>query len=105
MLPESSDMINLRNIPIKRKLISIIMLISTIVLVLMSSAYIVFEYNSNRAAAKKNLSTLGVVIASNSSAALAFDSRQDAAEILEAFKADEHIIAACLYDKNGDIFA
>src|SRR5690606_22471160 len=54
---------------------------------------------------KKNLSTLGVVIASNSSAALAFDSRQDAAEILEAFKADEHIIAACLYDKNGDIFA
>ena len=81
------------------------MLISTIVLVLMSSAYIVFEYNSNRAAAKKNLSTLGVVIASNSSAALAFDSRQDAAEILEAFKADEHIIAACLYDKNGDIFA
>jgi len=48
--------------------------------------------------------TLGKVIASNSSAALAFDSEKDANEILSALKANPHIVAACLFNKDGKLF-
>ncbi len=44
-------------------------------------------------------------IASNSTAALAFDNADDAAAVLAAFKADPHIVAAALYDAHGKLFA
>jgi hypothetical protein len=71
----------------------------------MASAYIVFEYFSYRKAESNKVSTLALVIASNSSAALAFQSDDDANEILNALKADKYITAACLFDVNGNIFA
>jgi len=45
------------------------------------------------------------VIATNSTAALAFENPDDAAAVLAAFKADPHIVAAALYDGEGRIFA
>ena len=44
-------------------------------------------------------------IASNSTAALAFQNPEDAALVLTAFKADPHIAAAALYDAQGRVFA
>lgn len=96
---------NLKDTPIRRKLTSVMLLTCSVVLILMCSTYIVFEYYSLRNTVKNNVSTLGGIIASNSSAALAFESNKDAEEILGALKADKHIIAACLYDKQGEIFA
>lgn len=75
------------------------------VLMLLVSTYLVLEYYSFRKASKDNLLTLGRIIASNSSAALAFDSPEDAIEILSALESNTHILAACLYDKDGHIFA
>jgi PAS domain S-box-containing protein len=95
----------LRDAPIQRKLMSVIMLTCLAVLVLMVSAYLMLEYYSFRKATGNNLLTLGGVIASNSSAALAFDSPKDANEILSALKANPHIVEACLYDIDGEIFA
>src|SRR4051794_20124109 len=96
---------NLKDAPIQKKLLNIIMLACITVLILIVSAYLILEYYTFRKAALNNVLTLGEVIASNSSAALAFDSPNDAAEILAALKANPHIVAACLYDKNGKIFA
>ncbi|HEX8357688.1 MAG TPA: ATP-binding protein, partial [Segetibacter sp.] len=48
---------------------------------------------------------LGELVSANCTAALAFHDHEDAFEILRALKAEKHIIAACLYDKNGKIFA
>ncbi|HEY0667301.1 MAG TPA: ATP-binding protein, partial [Sphingobacteriaceae bacterium] len=53
----------------------------------------------------ENVSTLGVIVAANSSAALAFDSADDADEILRALKGNKHIVTACLYNKEGKLFA
>src|SRR5690606_12110474 len=53
----------------------------------------------------QQLTTLSQIIATNSTAALAFDDVEDATEILSALKAEEDIIQACLYDKNGVLFA
>src|SRR5438132_3075465 len=49
----------------------------------------------------KNLATLGRVIAANSTASLAFANQADAREILSALKAEPHVVAAALYDKDG----
>lgn len=98
-------MMNIKDVPIQRKLMSVILLTCSIVLFFICSAYIIFEYYSFKKILKNNVSTLGVVIASNSSAALAFESPEDATEILAALKGNQHIVAACLYDKGNNIFA
>lgn len=96
---------NIKNTSIRRKLMRVILVTCSVVLVLMCGAYLVFEYFSSKNTIKNNVSTLAVIIASNSSAALAFDSQADATEILDALKADKHIVAAALYDTNGKLFA
>jgi len=95
----------LKDTPIQRKLMSVILLTCAVSLSLMCIAYSIFEYYTYRQTVKTNVSTLASVIASNSSAALAFLSNRDAHEILNALKAEEHIVAACLYDKDGAVFA
>lgn len=95
----------LRDAPIQRKLMSVMMLTCLVVLLLMGSAYILLEYFSYRDSLKTNTATLAAVISSNSSGALAFDSQKDANEILNALRAEPHIVAACLYDINGKLFA
>lgn len=94
----------LRDIPIQRKLMSVILITSAIVLSLMCLAYIFLEYNSYKKTVKGNVSTLGAVIASNSSAALAFDNASDAQEVLNALEAEENIVLAALYKNDGTIF-
>ena len=94
----------LKDAPIQRKLQSVILLTCITVLLLIVSAYLVLEYFSFRKTEHRNVITLGKVIASNSSGALAFDSQKDANEILGALKANPHIVVACLYDKDGNLF-
>jgi NADH:ubiquinone oxidoreductase subunit 5 (subunit L)/multisubunit Na+/H+ antiporter MnhA subunit len=60
---------NIKNTSIRRKLMRVILITCSVVLVLMCGAYLVFEYFSSKDTIKNNVSTLGVVIASNSSAA------------------------------------
>lgn len=95
----------LRDTPIQRKLMSVILLTCGIVLSLMCLAYIALEYYTFRNTVKTHISTLGAVIASNSSAALAFDSPEDAREVLNALDAEENIELAALYNNAGEIFA
>ncbi|HMT28819.1 MAG TPA: ATP-binding protein [Bacteroidia bacterium] len=95
----------LKDTPIRKKLLSVMMITSASVLGLMCIAYIALEYISFRKNLKTNTEILGAVIASNSSAALAFLSVDDANEILNALTAEKHIVAACLYDRNGKLFA
>jgi signal transduction histidine kinase len=75
------------------------------VLLLTCVAYFTYEYYSFRQTTAQQLATLGKIIAANSTAALAFESKEDADEILGALSAEPHIIEACLYDKDGKRFA
>jgi len=94
----------LKDAPIQRKLQSVILLTCITVLLLIVTAYLILEYYSFRKTEYNNVATLGKVIAYNSSGALAFDSQKDANEILSALKANSHIVVACLYDKEGNVF-
>ncbi len=91
--------------PIKRKLTAILLLISGLVLLLTSAAFVTYEVMAFRQTTLKNLSTLGRVIAANSTASLAFANEADATEILSALRAEPHVVAAGLYDRDRRLFA
>jgi uncharacterized membrane protein affecting hemolysin expression len=95
----------LKNMPIRRKLIAINLLTSTVVLVLMIVSVFTYEYLRLRRATVLQVSTVGQIIAANSTAALAFTNQNDADEILSALKGKPDITAAALYDKNGKLFS
>ncbi|MDB6027739.1 MAG: Cyanobacterial phytochrome [Verrucomicrobiales bacterium] len=98
-------MISLENIPIRRKLTAAIMFTSGIVLVLACIAFTIYEFVAFRKDITRNVGTLAKVIAANSTGALAFQNEKDATEVLSALKAERHIAAAALYDKDGVLFA
>lgn len=91
--------------PIQYKIGRAILITSTAVLVLTGVAYLVYEYFTFREAVVNRMSVLGEVIANTSTAALAFDNREEAYEILSALRAQEHIVAATLYDEDRLLFS
>jgi signal transduction histidine kinase/CheY-like chemotaxis protein len=82
-----------------------IFLISGVVLFVTCITFFAYELYTFRKTTIEKLSTIGKIISANSTAALAFDNHEDAKEILAALKAEQHIVAACLYDENGDLFS
>ncbi|MEJ1972224.1 MAG: CHASE sensor domain-containing protein [Lacunisphaera sp.] len=94
-----------RNLPIQRKLMMIIVGTSGVVLLLTCTAFLAYDVLTFRRSAVRQLSTLGEVIAANSTAVLAFDNADDATEVLGALKAERHVVAAALYDKQNRLFA
>src|SRR6266566_1637491 len=95
----------LRDKPIRQRLMAILLLTSGVVVVLTCAAFLAYEFVTFRQITLKNLSTLGGIIAANSTASLAFQNEGDAREILSALRAEPHVVAAALYDKDGKLFA
>jgi signal transduction histidine kinase len=95
----------IRDWPIKRKLTAILLLISGLVLLLTSAAFVTYEVVTFRQTIRSQLATRSRILAANSTAALAFANEADATEILGALKYDPHMVAAALYDRNGRILA
>jgi len=91
--------------PIRKKLMRIIFLISSVVLLVTCTTFFAYEFYKFRETTTNNLSVIGKIISDNSTAALAFDNKKDANEILDALKSEPHIVQACLYDRNGNLFA
>ncbi|NVM21790.1 MAG: response regulator [Desulfobacterales bacterium] len=94
-----------RDISIRHKLQAIIMLTSTIVLLLASGVFVTNALITFRRSMIENLSTLAEVIGTNSTASLVFDDQNSAIETLAALEAEPHITSACIYTKDGEIFA
>ncbi|OIR05306.1 phytochrome-like protein cph1 [mine drainage metagenome] len=95
----------LRNVPIRRKVIVIVLLTSGIVMLLMRGSFLVLEYLTFRRDTVQELSTLGRVVADNSTAALAFRNRNDARQLLASLATEQHLVDAALYDDSGRLFA
>jgi len=90
---------------IKHRLRRLILLNSTIVLVATSATFLIYEIINFKAQMVRNVSTLAAVIADNSAVPLAFNNKDTADKILAALKAEPDILAAAVYDNNGQIFA
>jgi signal transduction histidine kinase len=96
---------NKTNSTIQQKLMRIVLLTSGLVVFLTCTAFVTYQYFTFKQSAKSQLSTLGEIVAANSTAALAFEDSTAAIETLNALKAEKHIIASCLYDTSGSVFA
>ncbi len=94
-----------KDVPIQKKLMIVILSTSAAVLLLTCTAFFAYEFFTFRQTTTSQLSTLGEIIAANSTAALAFDAPDDANEVLSALKAEKHIVSACLYNKEGKLFS
>jgi signal transduction histidine kinase len=95
----------LRDRPIRQKLMAILRLTSGAVVVLTCASFLTYEFVTLRQTTADNLSTLGRIIAANTTASLAFRNENDAKEILSALRAEPHVVAAGLYDNDGKLFA
>jgi signal transduction histidine kinase/uncharacterized membrane protein affecting hemolysin expression len=96
---------NTHSLSIRSRLTRMLLLSSCAVLAITSSAFCAYEFLNFRESSVQQLEILSQAIASNSTAALAFDNSEDAAGVLAAFSADPHIVAAALYDAQGKVFA
>ena len=94
----------LRDQPIRRKLMAIILMTSGAVLLLTCGAFIVSEWITFRHGLVQSLATLARITADNSSAALAFRNMEDAQAVLSAFRIERNVVAAGLYDQYGKLF-
>jgi len=90
---------------IRRKQVFVIMLIASVALLLACAMFVAFETITFRKEMVRNLFTLARIIGNNTAAALDFNDVQSANETLLALQAQPEIIGACVYARNGNIFA
>lgn len=95
----------LRHLPVRRKLMVMLLVTSGAVLALTCAAFIGYQYTSYRTSARRSLQTLGEVIASNSTAAVAFANSSDETDVLSALNAENRVTRAVVYDARGALFA
>ena len=94
-----------RDIPIRRKLMVIIMLTTTAALALSGLGVIVSDSLLLHASLERGVSSLAQIVAENSTAAVAFEDPRAAAEILATLRARTHLVSTCIYRANGTILA
>jgi len=94
-----------QDLPIRKKVTAVIMLTSITAMLFTAAAFMVYDYMTHRREMVHNLSISSSMIAESSSVMLAFPSQSEANEVLARLRADEHIVAAALYNANGQLFA
>jgi two-component system sensor histidine kinase/response regulator len=104
-LKKGKAMMRFRDLSIKHKLQVIILGTAGIALILSCLAFFLSDLYAQRRRMEGELAMLADVIGFNSGAALAFNDVDAAKEILEGLKAQPHIVAACIYTKDGKPFA
>ena len=95
----------LRRLPIRHKLVAMIMTTSVVVLVTASAGYLISDYYRTRNELKGDLEAIAKLVLDNSQAAIQFQDPFAARETLQSLAAHPHLRAACLYDGVGTLFA
>ena len=90
---------------IQRKQTLIIMLTCGVALLLACIAFAGYDMITFRQAMVRDLSILAEIVGYNSTAALDFNDPRSVGEILSALKAEQNLVAACVYTKDGELFA
>ena len=96
---------NFRNLSVGRKLRILMMAASSVALLLAFAVLLGYDIITFKQSTTDHLSTLVQIIAENSKAALSFGDHAAAGEVLATLKAEPHITAACIFDKQGKPFA
>jgi signal transduction histidine kinase/CheY-like chemotaxis protein len=92
-------------LPIRDKLRLIVMVASFGAVVAVSGTLLAYEEITFRADMRNDLGVLAEISGTNSTAALSFNDRQAAGELLSGLRAKRHIESAILYSADGAVFA
>ncbi len=93
------------DIPIAKKLVSIMLATTVAALLIASIMQAATEGIAYREDIVQNLSTIADVIGANSSAAITFDDQQLANQVLRSLKAEPSILAGHIFDIDGNLMA
>jgi len=95
----------MRNMAIKHKLVSIIMLTCVVALLLAGAVFVFSEWASVRRSMVRNMTTHAAMTGDNCKAALAFEDANDAEQTLSVLEEESSIVYGCVRDKDGNVFA
>ena len=98
-------MFRFRDLPVRQKLTLIVILTCSILPTLIAAFFMTEKYISFRRNMVSDISSLALVIGMNSTAAITFQDSTTAEEILTALSVDPDVVAACIFDPQGSIFA
>jgi hypothetical protein len=87
----------LSNLPIRRKVMLVMMLTAGVALLLACIALLSYESRAYRAKLERDLSTLAKIIGATTAPPMSFNYEKEAGEYLEALKAEPQILAARLF--------
>src|ERR1700730_15533486 len=93
------------NLSIRHKLQGIVMVTSGVALLVASAVFTLYDRSTFLHAKTQDLSASARMVGSNSTAALSFGDARPAREVLSALQAKQNVIHACIYDRNGGVFA
>jgi len=68
------------------------------------ASFLALDLVSAHSQLQGRLSTLADIVGQNSTAALNFDDRDAAMEVLAAFRAEAPVVSACLYGQDAKLF-
>jgi PAS domain S-box-containing protein len=94
-----------RNFSIRRKQMLIIMLTSTVALLLACAAFVFCDVLNFRLELVERIGGIAQVIAEHSTASLDFSDPKTAEQTLAALNTEPEVVAACIYDRDGRVFA
>ena len=95
----------MHDLPIRTKLRWILGVSVTLAVLTVSLVMTVYDHYSFRARLSRELEITAEVFGSTCAAALMFDDRTVAGEILQSMRANPAIVEACVFDKGGALFA
>jgi PAS domain S-box-containing protein len=93
------------DLSIRQKLQTIVMATSAAALLVASVVFALFDRSTFLRAKTQDLSAAAKMVGSNSTAALSFGDARSAGEILSALQAKQNVTHACIYNKDGKVFA
>jgi signal transduction histidine kinase/DNA-binding response OmpR family regulator/HPt (histidine-containing phosphotransfer) domain-containing protein len=93
------------DLSIRYKLTVLFMAISGFTALAVSVPTSIYDEFTSKRAVSRNLAILSQSLASNSTAALTFHDAESAREVLRGLRADNNVIAACIYGSDGKPFA
>ncbi|HUB81770.1 MAG TPA: ATP-binding protein [Bryobacteraceae bacterium] len=94
-----------RDLPIKQKLVVTMMVTTAAALIVAAFGIVLTDSILFRGYLRRDLSALAKIIADNTTASLQFDDPKSAGETLATLRARGHVVDACVYRPNGDLFA
>src|SRR5580704_3117747 len=95
----------IRDRSIRFNLAILILSASALAVLLASLGFAVYERQSYRASAVRELTALADTLGANSAASLAFNDQRTAKEMLSALATEPNVLVACLYDNQANVFA